>query len=117
MKKFNYLLCIFIFGCLITAISSCKENTSNPNSATEETAVESGIEYDSKYICPMHCKGSGSESEGQCPVCGMDYVLNENYEGAKDADSNKTHEHDHDHGGEEHNHEHDHEIVESLTLK
>jgi len=27
----------------------------------------------------MHCEGSGSDTEGQCPVCGMTYVLNENY--------------------------------------
>ena len=35
-----------------------------------------GKEYTSKYICPMHCEGSGSESPGTCPVCGMDYVKN-----------------------------------------
>jgi rubrerythrin len=35
----------------------------------------SGPEYSSKYICPMHCKGSGSDQPGVCPVCGMDYEL------------------------------------------
>lgn len=34
-------------------------------------------EYTSAYVCPMHCDGSGSDSAGTCPVCGMDYVKNE----------------------------------------
>ena len=33
-----------------------------------------GTAYNSNYICPMHCEGSGSDSAGKCPVCGMDYV-------------------------------------------
>jgi len=42
-----------------------------------ETAKMEGKEYTSKYVCPMHCEGSGSDEEGKCPVCGMTYVLNE----------------------------------------
>lgn len=37
-------------------------------------AAAQGKEYTSAYVCPMHCKGSGSEEPGKCPVCGMDYV-------------------------------------------
>ena len=48
-----------------------------------ETADKQGKEYTSKYVCPMHCEGSGSDEEGKCPVCGMSYVLNEDYK-AKD---------------------------------
>ncbi|HQW25794.1 MAG: hypothetical protein IPN60_09930 [Saprospiraceae bacterium] len=33
-----------------------------------------GKEYTSAYVCPMHCKESGSDTTGLCPVCGMDYV-------------------------------------------
>jgi len=44
-----------------------------------ETADKQGKEYTSKYVCPMHCEGSGSDEEGKCPVCGMTYVLNEDY--------------------------------------
>ncbi len=44
-----------------------------------ETADKQGKEYTSKYVCPMHCEGSGSDEEGKCPVCGMTYVLNEEY--------------------------------------
>ena len=44
-----------------------------------ETADKQGKEYTSKYVCPMHCEGSGSETEGECPKCGMTYVLNEDH--------------------------------------
>ncbi len=33
-------------------------------------------EYASAYVCPMHCKGSGSDKAGTCPVCKMKYVAN-----------------------------------------
>ncbi len=42
-----------------------------------EPINKEGIEYTSDYICPMHCEGSGSDTAGLCPTCGMDYVLNE----------------------------------------
>jgi len=32
------------------------------------------------FYCPMHCEGSGSDEPGECPVCGMDYVKNEDVE-------------------------------------
>jgi len=38
-----------------------------------------GKEYTSKYICPMHCKGSGSDKSGTCPECGMEYIENLDY--------------------------------------
>lgn len=44
-----------------------------------ETVDKQGKEYTSKYVCPMHCEGSGSDEEGKCPVCGMTYVLNEDF--------------------------------------
>ena len=44
-----------------------------------ETADKQGKEYTSKYVCPMHCEGSGSDEEGKCPVCGMTYVLNDDF--------------------------------------
>jgi len=33
-------------------------------------------EYASAYVCPMHCKKSGSAEAGTCPACGMEYVAN-----------------------------------------
>ncbi|MCB0636871.1 MAG: hypothetical protein KDC54_09660 [Lewinella sp.] len=59
-----------------------------------EEAAEQGPEYTSAYVCPMHCKGSGSDEPGKCPVCGMDYVAN-----ADHADHM-----DHEEGHEGHNH-------------
>ena len=44
---------------------------------TEQDTERQGPEYTSAYICPMHCEGSGSDEPGKCPVCGMDYVKNE----------------------------------------
>lgn len=46
-------------------------------------------EYTSAYVCPMHCEGSGSEEPGKCPVCGMDYEMNEDH--AKDGHSHEEH--------------------------
>ena len=43
-----------------------------------------GKEYTSEYICPMHCKDSGSDKPGKCPVCGMDYKKNEDHKGHDD---------------------------------
>lgn len=55
-----------------------------------EEVDKSGPEYTSAYVCPMHCDGSGSDTAGQCPVCGMEYVKNENH-----ADHGNHEGHDH----------------------
>lgn len=39
-----------------------------------DNAHETGKEYTSAYICPMHCKDSGAAEMGTCPVCKMDLV-------------------------------------------
>lgn len=44
-----------------------------------ESSDKQGKEYTSAYVCPMHCEGSGSKAEGNCPVCGMDYVKLEDH--------------------------------------
>ena len=56
----------------VMAFGSCT-STGNTEAGTEQT----GPEYTSAYVCPMHCEGSGSEEPGTCPVCQMDYVLND----------------------------------------
>ncbi|MEL6720134.1 MAG: heavy metal-binding domain-containing protein, partial [Bacteroidota bacterium] len=69
MKNFKFIfitLSLVLFG---SSISSCGSNT-NEGESTEQL----GKEYTSAYVCPMHCKDSGSEEMGTCPVCGMDYV-------------------------------------------
>jgi hypothetical protein len=71
------------------ASSAEKENmeSSETSSDAEEASMESsgeaadsGPEYTSAYVCPMHCEGSGSAEAGKCPSCGMDYVMNEDME-------------------------------------
>lgn len=42
-------------------------------------AAETGPEYTSEYVCPMHCEGSGSDEPGRCPVCNMEYVPNPDF--------------------------------------
>lgn len=85
MKYFK----IFLLGMALSAaaltLSSCG-NKGDANNA--ETTEQQGKEHTSAYVCPMHCEGSGSEEAGQCPVCGMDYVKNEEHK----ADGH-THQH------------------------
>lgn len=70
----KYIKIIILFVALATTgitIASCSSSSNN----TEKQ----GKEYTAAYICPMHCEGSGSDEAGTCPVCGMDYVENENH--------------------------------------
>jgi len=62
-------------------LTACGESAQSKKARTEHEHLNrsvnhSGPEYTSKYICPMHCKGSGSDTTGICPVCKMDYVEN-----------------------------------------
>lgn len=76
-------MALFSIGLFFT---SCSSETTSTDTNTEQT----GKEYTSAYICPMHCEGSGSETAGACPVCGMDYEKNEGH-------SHGEGEHDHAH--------------------
>lgn len=97
---------IAIFACTsMVVLSSCNSGSSTKKTEAEEVRTEKGKEYTSKFICPMHCDGSGSETGGECPVCGMDYVLNEEYQNTSHDHDHKNHQHDHeshDHDTEEH---------------
>lgn len=73
MKNIRILLFMAVISCMSIAVSSCGSNAAKTESATK------GKEYTSAYICPMHCDGSGSDKMGTCPVCGMDYVKNEDH--------------------------------------
>lgn len=121
MKNLKFLKTLLPFFALLLLLSACGGNadTANDNTATDETehmhedghmhdgdhmeadADKQGPEYTSAYICPMHCEGSGSDKPGECPVCGMDYVKNEDMP----ADGHMHEDgHDHDHNHEGHNH-------------
>ena len=59
------------FGAFLT-LSICVISCSQEENATKRNTKE----YTSMYICPMHCKDSGGDHMGKCPVCKMDYVKN-----------------------------------------
>ncbi|MBK7244259.1 MAG: hypothetical protein IT265_05060 [Saprospiraceae bacterium] len=77
MKKH---LLIFSLVCISFSTFQCKpkvqEDASRPMIEKKE---QSGPEFTSAYICPMHCEGSGSAAPGVCPACGMEYEKNENF--------------------------------------
>lgn len=75
---------ILVLGFVLTTIS-CKKDVKKENTIikTEKKDEKDKKEYTSAYVCPMHCEGSGSDKEGTCPKCEMDYVKNKDY---KEAD-------------------------------
>ncbi len=74
MKNFKSILVIMMVVASVS-MASCKDNKTK----TETTIENQGKEYTSAYVCPMHCEGSGSDTEGTCPKCGMTYVMNEDH--------------------------------------
>ena len=106
MKSFKLILAVMAFALVSFTIVSCgnkkKADKENVEASTDADADKQGKEYTSAYICPMHCKDSGSDKPGTCPVCGMDYKKNEDHK-------SDGHDHDsHDHDGEDHSgHNHD----------
>lgn len=116
--KIGLLVCsIAFFG---FAMSSCNNASKDAKDATEETmddaadtaeeaviekaADETGMEYTSAYVCPMHCKGSGSAEAGKCPVCGMDYVANDMDSDGDETEGDEAEGADEKDGHEGHNH-------------
>jgi len=83
------LILVLIIAFSFAACGGGSNNSTDANTtpATNQIEEAQGPEYTSKFVCPMHCKGSGAVAEGQCPVCGMDYVKNKDHK----ADG---HEHD-----------------------
>lgn len=77
---------------LVLSFASCKNNKQTNNTVqisdssfvadSNKNNIETdlSVEFSSKYICPNHCKGSGSENIGKCPVCGMEYIENPDFE-------------------------------------
>jgi hypothetical protein len=95
MKNVQLLMFLLAFIGSSALFTACGNHSHDHGDATEQQ----GKEYTSAYICPMHCADSGSEEPGKCPVCGMDYVKNENT--TEEGSSNDGHDHD-EHDG--HNH-------------
>ncbi len=104
----NFIFGFLAISILTLSISSCGNKAKPDTDATKSEVVDkSSKEYASAYICPMHCKGSGSDKAGKCPVCKMDYVVNKEHSANSNGHDGHNHgNHDgHDHG----NHDgHDH---------
>lgn len=83
MRILKFMVLVAVLASTSIAFSSCGGSAV----ATEEQ----GKEYTSAYVCPMHCEGSGSEEAGTCPVCGMEYVKNEDH--TTDGHSHDGHDH------------------------
>lgn len=88
MKFLKLFFLILSLSILTVGFSACGGDSPD----TEMT----GKEYTSDYICPMHCEGSGSDQPGKCPVCGMDYVKNEDHGHHHNENNEEQHE-DHMH--------------------
>lgn len=76
MKTARTILGVLFVSLMLTTVS-CKDNKKDDTTTKTEQAEKK--EYASAYVCPMHCEGSGSDEEGECPKCGMDYVKNEDH--------------------------------------
>ena len=70
---------MIILLCTFAAFSSTFVACDSSSSSQSEEQ-EKGKEYTSAYVCPMHCAESGSDMAGECPACGMEYVVNEEHE-------------------------------------
>ncbi|WP_415374212.1 heavy metal-binding domain-containing protein [Patiriisocius sp. Uisw_017] len=76
MKTVKTILGVLVLALMLTTVS-CKD--AKKEDATTKTEQAEKKEYASAYVCPMHCEGSGSDAEGECPTCGMAYVKNEDH--------------------------------------
>jgi len=90
MKTVKTILGILVFGLMLTMVSCKDAKKEDPITKTDQSEKK-GKEYASAYVCPMHCKDSGSNKEGKCPTCGMDYVKNEDYK--KETKNHEGHNH------------------------
>ncbi|MBT8231273.1 MAG: hypothetical protein HKO66_02730 [Saprospiraceae bacterium] len=109
MKTKQLILSLLVFLMASSFFISCqnKDKTKVKTDTEINEGEKNGKEYTSAYICPMHCKGSGSDKMGKCPVCEMDYVKNEKFK--TDGHNHDGHDHDgHNHDGHDHSdHNHD----------
>lgn len=78
MKKASVVLSVIFMSILPYACKQKPEAKESERPVMKKQEI-SGPEFTSKYICPMHCEGSGSNHPGKCPVCHMDYEINESF--------------------------------------
>jgi hypothetical protein len=78
MKTVKTILGVLALGLILSTVS-CKDVKKVDDSTKTELTAKKGKEYTSDYVCPMHCKDSGSDKEGNCPTCKMSYVKNKDH--------------------------------------
>ena len=76
MKIVKTISGVLVVILMLTTVSCKDSKKGDTTTNTEQTEKK---EYASAYVCPMHCEGSGSDAEGECPKCGMNYVKNEDH--------------------------------------
>ena len=124
MKKFTFSFLLLIMMGLFVISCGNKETQSNTTEENTEEAAEtktentadaeaaegdndeSGPEFTSAYVCPMHCAGSGGAEAGKCPACGMDYVENEDHKEGAHEHGEEGHDHGDGHSHDGHDHDH-----------
>lgn len=79
MKNIFQPLSITLLVGVSLFLVSCGGTDTSKNTSTSSEPHGTTTEYTSAYVCPMHCKDSGSDAAGTCPVCGMDYVKAEEH--------------------------------------
>ena len=104
MKTIKKVSIVVFFIVVLTSFFACQtssdgdsENADSIENETNETidsvktdidtekihqseTVKDDSDYTAKYVCPMHCEGSGSDKQGTCPKCEMDLIDNPDYE-------------------------------------
>jgi len=78
LKSISTITFLLLLGLFVY---SCSGGNSAEGGDAEATEVKhgEGKAYNSAYVCPMHCEGSGSEEAGNCPACGMAYVASSDH--------------------------------------
>ena len=74
LKLLTALLLVLSFTFVFTACGDSAATTETATETASEAPHGEGKEFTSAYVCPMHCDGSGSDTAGECSVCGMEYV-------------------------------------------
>ena len=60
----------------VTTPSTTPSTTIPPANMTPPATAAGGVQH---YICPNNCEGSGGAAQVNCPVCGTQYVHNQEY--------------------------------------
>ena len=96
MKTSNFLSIIILILFFSFNFTACQNSSDADNSNKDSLNIDSEIidtvqinqsetieednDYVAKYICPMHCEGSGNDKAGNCKVCGMELIENLDHE-------------------------------------